>query len=307
MQTPINPFQAFSMKLLTQPRFAWAVICSLACFDMTAWLALTLVCLIILRHGVKSAWNLMCATFVIHGLSLYWFHPNMMSWINDFLDIIPGYVGAIVLLRTNSWYWTSYGFLGALALLAIVMDCLMPEFSAQQLRLFLQSVQSMSSQFALPTHVLTDFVKQHTDFSAHALIGVQLLSATFNAIISLTMARSLQSQLFYPQGFHHEMMNLRGCRWLLVAMFTSLIIVWNTGWYFPLYLIPTLMFYFFCVGLSVGVSALSKNRTQIVFLVLTAASIFLPYVFIPLYVLVGAADSFVNFRNFLAKRVKYTF
>lgn len=307
MQTPINPFQAFSMKMLTQPRFAWVVICALACFDMTAWLALTLVCLIILRHGVKAAWNLMCATLVIHGLSLYWFHPNMMSWVNDFLDIIPGYVGAIVLLRSGSWYWTSYGFVGTLALLAAVMDLLMPDFPGHQLQGFLQSLQSMSSQFALPTHVLTAFVKEHAAFSAHALIGAQLLSATFNAIISLTMARSLQSQLFYPQGFHQEMMNLRGCRWLLIAMFASLIIVWNTGWFFPLYLIPTMMFYFFCVGLSVGVSALSKNRTQIVFFVLTAASIFLPYVFIPLYVLVGAADSFVNFRHFLAKRVKYTF
>jgi len=103
------------------------------------------------------------------------------------------------------------------------------------------------------------------------------------------------------------MLGLRGCRWLLLSVVLSIGIVLGLGWLFPLYLLPTLLFYFFCVGLSVGVSALSKNRTQIVFLVLTAASIFLPYIFVPVYVVVGAMDSFVNFRHFLAKRVKYTF
>lgn len=307
MQAQSNPFQTFCMRILAQPKFSWAVTIALSCFDMTAWLSLALISLIILRHGVKAAWNLMCANFVVHGLSLYWFHPDAMSWINAALDFWPGFLGAVILFNTRSWYWTTCSMLGFMVVIVLGMDIYAPDYSALQLKGFLASAQNLASQMALPMQVVQQLVQEHSRFCAHLLIGLQILSVMINAVIGLTMARSLQSQLFYPQGFQLEMMSLRGCRWLLLLMLLSVLLIYHMNCLFPLYFVPTLVFYFFGVGLSIGVSTLSKNRTQIVFFVLTAASVLLPYVFIPMYVIVGALDSFVNFRLLLARRVKYTF
>jgi hypothetical protein len=307
MQTPINPVHALFMRILNQPKFAWVVSLPLACFDITAWVALTIVCLIILRKGIQSAWNLMCAVFVCHGLSLYWYHPQSMSWINAALDMLPAYIGAIALYFTRSWYKAACYMLLMLLVVLLGIDKYFPNFADLQLNQLVTSARDLSSQLTFPLKLVEQAIQTNRAFCAHLVIGMQMLSVVFNAIISLTMARSIQSQLFYPQGFLNEMLGLRGCRWLLLSVVISLGIVFKSGWLFPLYILPTLLFYFFCVGLSVGVSALSKNRTQIVFLVLTAASIFLPYIFVPVYVVVGAMDSFVNFRHFLAKRVKYTF
>ena len=307
MQTRTNPIHALFLRILNQPKFAWVVSLPLACFDMTAWVAITFVCLIILRKGVQSAWNLMCAVLVCHGLSLYWYHPQTMSWMNAVLDTLPAYVGAVALLYTRSWYKTACYILLMLLVVLWGMDKFFPDFADLQLNQLMSSAKELSTQLTYPLKLIEKAIQTNRSFCAHLVIGMQMLSVVFNAIVSLTMARSIQSQLFYPQGFLKEMLGLRGCRWLLLSVVLSASIVVKSGLLFPLYLLPTLLFYFFCVGLSVGVSALSKNRTQMVFLVLTAASIFLPYIFIPVYVVVGAMDSFVNFRHFLAKRVKYTF
>jgi len=150
-------------------------------------------------------------------------------------------------------------------------------------------------------------LRQHFDFFAHLMRGEEILSVIFNAVMSLTMARSLQAQLFNPGGFLQEMLNLRGNRILFIVMALSILLVSNGGWLLPLYLLPTLLFYFFGVGLSIGVSILSKERKQVVFIVLVASSILLPYIFVPLYIGVGVLDSFINFRALLVKQIKYRF
>jgi len=195
MQTSINPVQALFMRILNQPKFAWVVSLPLACFDMTAWVALTIVCLIILRKGVQSAWNLMCAVFVCHGLSLYWFHPQSMSWINAALDMLPAYIGAIALNYTRSWYKSALYILLMLLVVLLGMDKFLPNFADFQLNQLVSSAKDLSVQLTFPLKLVEQAIQTNRALCAHLLIGIQMLSVVFNAIISLTMARSIQSQL----------------------------------------------------------------------------------------------------------------
>jgi hypothetical protein len=304
MRSRSNLIQQYIIKMLDEPKFAWAFAISLSCFDFTAWIAMSFVMLVILRVGLKASFNLMCASFVVSGLSAYYHENSLDAWINVFLNCWPGYLSAIVLYYSRSWFWVAYVWVAFAFMSATLIANFMPEFSLHQLQNILQTANHLSSELPIPLTLLKKLVFQYQDLATHLILGVLMLSAVFNASMGLTMARSLQSQIYYPEGFHKEMLNLRGCRWLILLLALAMLLVWKLNYLFPLYMIPTLLFYFFVVGLSVGVSSLAKNRIQVVFGILILASVFMPYVFLPLFVGIGALDSFLNFRVLLSKKVK---
>lgn len=304
MRFKVNPLNLYILKLLNQEKYAWFATIPLSCFDLTAWLSLTLLMLMILRKGIKPVWNLMCANFMVHGLSLYWMNPGVGSWVNAFLDFVPGYFAATILLYMRSWSAVAvamvvFSFLGALGIAQVF-----PDYVLSQLHQMLMSAKSLN--LPLPVHVLTKTIEQHQDLSIHLMLGLQMMSSVLNVIISLTMARSIQSQLFNPMGFLHEMTNLRGHKGLLMSLLGAVLclLVWKG--LFALYVIPSLLLYFFLVGMSIGVSVLARNRIQMVLIILSIAAMVLPYVFIPALIVIGALDAFVNFRALLAKRLEST-
>jgi hypothetical protein len=307
MQSRINPIQSLMMKMLTQPKFAWAVILPLSIFDMTAWLSLSMLCLLILRQGFKPHSHLVTACFVLHATYLYSLAPNSVSIIKAITDFWPSLIGAMSLLYFRSWTISAASMMGFLFVVFLSLDVFAPGFGAEQFKLITALAQNMSAQMNLSVQTIRQMFEHHIDVFTALMIGAQMMSAVFNAIICLTMARSLQAQIFNPGGFLKEMLGLRGNQYLLIGLILLLLAPSIMGWFWPLYLIPSLLLYFFCVGLSVAVCALAKNRIQIVFLVLVMASVLLPYVFVPLYVLAGVLDSFINFRVLLARRIKYTF
>ncbi|MDQ5884247.1 MAG: hypothetical protein QG556_586 [Pseudomonadota bacterium] len=304
MRSKVNPLHSYVVKLLNQEKYAWFATIPLACFDFTAWLSLTLLMLMILRKGIKPVWNLMCANFMVHGLSLYWFNPNFGSWVNAFLDFWPGYLAAATLLYTRSWSIVAWSMVAMSLICALGINLQFPDYAISELNHMLMSAKSLN--LPLPIHVLAQMIKKHQDLSLHLMLGLQMMSTALNVIISLTMARSIQSQIFNPMGFLQEMLNLRGNRGLFLSLLGAILSILVFKGFLALYMIPTLLLYFFLVGMSIGVSVLAKNRIQMVLIVLSIAAMVLPYVFIPALVMIGALDSFVNFRALLAKRLEPT-
>lgn len=304
MRSRVNPLHSYVVKVLNQEKYAWFATIPLACFDLTAWLSLTLLMLMILRKGIKPVWNLMCANFMVHGLSLYWFNPSIGSWVNAFLDFWPGYLAAATLLYTRSWSSVAWSMVIMSLICPIGINFQFPDYAISELNHMLISAKSLN--LPLPIHVLAKMIKKHQELSLHLMLGLQMMSTVLNVIISLTMARSIQSQLFNPMGFLHEMMSLRGNRGLLLSLLGAILTILVFKGFLALYMIPTLLLYFFLVGMSIGVSVLAKNRIQMVLIVLSIAAMVLPYVFIPALVMIGALDSFVNFRALLAKRLEPT-
>jgi hypothetical protein len=313
MQSKVNLIQHYIAKLMNEPKYAWAATIPFSCFDAMSWIPLMILMILILRQGVKSTWNLMCANFVVHGLAIYYKEPSVYSWVNAFLDYIPGFLSAIVLMYMRSWLWVTYALISFSGMCALGIAILIPDYALSQIHQTITAAKSLN--LSLPIGSLELFIRQYQDFSVHMLLGLQMLSAVFNASINLMMARSLQAQMFNPGGFEQEMLNIRGSRALLGISLVSMILVFALNRFLPLYILPTLMFYFFGVGMSIGVSVLlrqdilaffKRSRSQVLTLGLGLASFVLPYFFIPTFILIGALDSVMNFRSLLIKRVKPT-
>ena len=66
--------------------------------------------------------------------------------------------------------------------------------------------------------------------------------------------------------------------------------------------LPLVLFYFILSGLSLGAHLFSNMRPLALTLLLVAPMIFLSWVFLPLYALLGALDSLFNFRLYLSKK-----
>jgi len=313
MQSKVNIIQHYFAKLLKEPKYAWAATIPFSCFDAMSWIPLLILMVLILRQGVKSTWNLMCANFVVHGLAMYYKEPSMYSWITASMDYIPGFLSAYILMYFRSWLWVAYSMVVFSGLAGLGIDLVFPDYAISQIQQLISAAKSMS--LPVPVSRLTQVLTGHQDFSTHMLLGLQMLSAVFNAIVNLMMARSLQAQMFNPTGFEQEMLSLRGSRGLLSMTLVGIFLIFVLNCLSPLYILPTLLFYFFGVGMSIGVSIIIKqrifekfkqNRSQVATIGLGLASFVIPYVFVPTFVVMGALDSVMNFRFLLQNRVKTT-
>ena len=311
MQSRVNLIQHFTAKLMSKPQYAWASTIPFSCFDAMSWLPLVIIMFLILRKGIPSTWNLMCANFVIHGLAVYCREPGAYAWVSAFLDYIPGFLSAMILMYTRSWTSVTYAMVGFSGLTALGIHILSPEYATAQLHQLITAAKNIN--LSLPMGDFESLIRKNQNFSCHMLLGLQMLSSVFNASINLMMARSLQAQLFNPGGFEHEMLSIRGSRSLLSILLLSILSLCLFNSFSALYIIPSLFFYFFAVGMSIGVSILLKNRlvsafkrsrSQVLTIGLSLASFILPYIFIPTFVIIGAIDSFMNFRLILSRRVK---
>jgi len=302
-----HPIHQFLAKIFQQPKKAWAVVLFLSCFDLTVWLAIVILCLLVLRLGLQKNFNLVCASFVLHGLSLYWHQPSAHAWINAFNDYWPAFIAAVALMYSRSWYWTFLSMLLFVLCDNVVLELLFPEYPSELLALIVTSLEQYSSQLHLPLHFLSKMIASHHSLAVSTMMGMDNMAVVFNAFISLSMARSLQSQLFNPQGFLHEMLNLRASTWLFFGLLLTFLMTLGSISELPLYALPSLLLYVAGVGLSIAVGLLAKNKIQLVFIVLSLATMVLPYIFLPCFIVMGLVDCLIDLRTLLANRFKYTF
>lgn len=309
MKNQTNPIQHLIVNVLNQPRLSWGITLLMSCFNMTSWISVLFIMLLILRKGVPAVFNLMCANFVVNGVVNYLEVSTYQAWFNSFSDYWPSFIGAAALYYTRSWNMSGMAMLVLLIFAVLGFNVIHPDFVVHELQSFMMKAQHSMTKFPLPIsyQVLEQHISSNFQLFGNLLMGVQIMMVIMNACINLTMARSLQSQMFNPQGFRQEMLNLRGNRYLFLVLLASLGLVFSIKQWFLLLLIPSLMFYLFAVGLSIVVSTFAKNRMQLGLIVFVVAAMVFPYVFIPVYIVAGALDSFIDFRYLLASRVRYTF
>lgn len=309
MKKQTNPIQHLIVNVLNQPRLAWGITLLMSCFNMTSWISVLFIMLLILRNGLSPVFNLMCANFVVNGVVNYLEVSTYQAWLNSLNDYWPSFIGAATLYYTRSWNMTGIAMLIFLMLAILGFNFIHPDFISHEMQSFMFKAQHSMTKFSLPIpyHALENHILSNMSMFGNLLMGIQVMMVVFNACINLTMARSLQSQMFNPNGFKQEMLNLRGNRYLFLVLIIASGLVFSAKLWFLLLMIPSLMFYLFAVGLSIVVSTFAKNRMQLGLIVFVVAAMVLPYVFIPVYIVAGALDSFIDFRYLLARRVKYTF
>ena len=291
-----------ALQVLNQKKYALVLVTLLAALPYMDWLALTLVGLVTLHHGMKAGsevlWPVLLMRVLISIFSLSW----PMAVAASVLHVLPSYLMACVLKQTVNWRFVSMAMLALLLITAVILQVFLPDFALQQyvhLEALLQQV--MSNQ----AHTINLWHNQQvsTQVLAHYFLGIQGASLAFSAVVPLLFARALQSQLFYPGGFRQEMTTFRGAKIDFVVLLLLLALGYSE-YALAMNCLPFVILCFVFSGLSLGAYIFSNMRPMALMLLLIAPMIFLSWVFLPLYALLGALDSLFNFRLYLSEKTE---
>lgn len=291
-------FQRQARRVLEHDRYAFASVAVLSVLPCMDWLALAIVALVALRKGWRTAGILVLPVMIGHVLVMLKNMPISAAILDAILNVMPCYLVAIVLGLTSSWRAVAAVLLGFVIGGAWLFQVISPELIVSQYE-HLQAL--IRSGLAGQVNILDFWEAQKVSplVLAHYFLGIQAASLAFSVMIPVLFARSVQSQLFYPGGFQRELLNFRGDK-ASVAVFTLICAAAYSGLLLAINSLPLLLFYFILTGLSLVACCLSRMRPLGVLVLLLVPTVLLPWVMLPLYVLLGALDGLFNFRLYLS-------
>lgn len=281
-------------KLLQKPQLIWIYVTMLAMFPLTDWLGLALIALVTLRLG----WYEGMRCFLAGATASMCLMEYSGETIEAFITILPiygfTYAGAYLLGKYSNWHYVIAGILSAIFLILLGVHCLKPDFLLSQYQAFLSIVEQIDpDKMYIPQLLGTDPATQVK--LAYYMFSVKLLGVFLSVMISLLLARSIQSQLFYPGGFKWELLNFRANKIALL-----LLAVIGAGIYQHSILAScSLMIcftYFLIGGLSLAANLLANKQKIVIYTAIFLPLVVVPYITFPLYAVFGSIDSIFNLR-----------
>lgn len=284
-------------KLLENNRHAMLCAVLLAIFPYTTWLSLTVIALVTLRKGWRDgALLLMPVMTAFLVCSVATAVPTLLAITNTLVTFIPCYFAACVLGMTTSWRAVAGVFFLLLLICAILFQIFMPEFITAQYQYLYAAISELRPD-ALPK-VMVSLNGSNQLILANYLFGLQLANLFISAILPLTLARSIQSQLYYPGGYQQEMHSLRGNK-VGVLILLLILVAASQGNLIAINVLPLLVVYFLSAGLSLSFYAFAGKKIRGASLILVIPLVLLPFVMLPVYVILGSLDSLFNLRFYL--------
>ncbi|ARG97665.1 DUF2232 domain-containing protein [Legionella micdadei] len=287
--------------LLENDRLALLYIAVLALIPFAAWLSAAVVALITLRKGWLDGFKgFVVATLTLLILSL----PSMplsAAVITALMAFLPCYLTAALLHSTTSLKIAGF-FIVLQALLVIALiHWLAPEFISNQylyVQAIIKELERESSDGNM-TSLLSNNEAVNKIVIANYIVGVQAVSVLLSAVVSLLLARSVQSRLYYPGGFKRDLVAFRASGFGVIILAIAMIGAYRHN---PLALscLPVLAVYYVFAGLSLSFNVLAKDKGVGTLALLLVPLILLPFVMLPVYVIFGALDSLFNFRLHLS-------
>jgi hypothetical protein len=278
-----------------QRAIAYAVLFSVLPF--ASWLSIALVCLVTLRKGARSGFDVLLPALVIHSVPLMMLLPVSGALVNTAIAYLPCYFAALALRKTEKWQTAFSVFLIQALLGCLLIQQLAPDFILTQFEQF----KSVLMQYKELVDSGMDSLGSAN--LAQLLFGIQILSAIVSGTISLMFARSVQAKLFMPGGFKNEFLMFRSGRFsVLVLIGTSL------GAYYEMPLainiLPIVLSYFLVTGFGLAYFIFSRKSQVRVFILLFLLILLKPTFVLFAYIVLGATDSLFNFRSYLPERVR---
>jgi len=276
-----------------------AIICAviLSILPFASWLSVALVCLVTLRKGAKSGFDVMLPALVVHTVPLMLLVPWVSALINTLITYIPCYLAAISLRKTGKWQVVFGVFLILVSLGCLLIQLLIPELIVYQFNQFKTVLMQYQQLVDKGTEGLSTLVL------AQLIFGIQILSLIVSAIISLMFARSIQAKLFLPDGFRNELLEFRSGRLsFLVLIGISLASYYEVPW--AINILPIILCYFLVSGFALAFYVFARKKKFQVFMVLLLLILLNPPFVLLGYIVFGSLDSMFNFRVYLPARVR---
>lgn len=284
--------------VVEQPKFAMALGILFVVTPLTDWLAQVVVDLVTLRRGARiglRVFAVVCMASVIHA---YFSTSVESAMLNTGLTYIPGYLAAMLLRSKSQWRAPSAILLGMTMVFAVLVHIFIPEFIIAQYN-YLKSVLGV-----LPNLQVFDFIRNEPEVAANYVFGFQLMGIILSSVFSLIVARRIQSDLYYPEGFKREMLNFRAEKWVFLV-FVIAFFAARQNHFISINFLPILGLYFVLSGLSLAcyfVYARVKSYQKIAIIILLLAVCIVPWLLVPVYVCLGMMDCLINFRGYLSVR-----
>ena len=280
--------------LLGTPRIAILYTALFSFSPYTSWIGMMIVALVTLRNGEREGGEMLFWAILAHSLYSLMSSSLGVVLVNSVIFFLPCYISACILRITSSWQAVAMGLFVQVMVTALVVQILAPDWVSAQYAM-IQSILKASQ----PDHVLSKWLNDSAAVPdvvmANYAFGMQLMSAVISVLTSLTLARSLQSQLYYPGGFSQEMLSFRGNRVSFVVMMVLFVAAWQMN-IVAMNVFPALAFLYMMAGLSLCANFLIGKASRWVLVILVLPLLFLPFVMLPLYVILGLLDSMFNLR-----------
>lgn len=290
-------------RLLDNKRYAMLMAVLLATIPYTAWVSLAVISLVTLRKGWREGALLLMPALTAYLACMLASNSSHVAIVDTLLTFIPCYLATCVLGLTASWRAVASMFFLLVALCAIILQIWMPDFIAAQYQFLMAAIREVHPD------VLSKFVidtgGQNQQILSNLLLGLQFVSLVLSAISPVLLARSMQSQLFWPGEFQREMLMFRGNKVGLFILVIMLIAA-NQSKVIAINLLPILIAYFLLAGLSLSVHVLAKKKMGVALLLLITPLFLVPFVMLPVYVILGSLDSLFNLRLYLPSRAGTT-
>lgn len=276
-----------------------ALLCAvlLAVFSYTAWLSSAVIALITLRRGVKEGGLLLVAAVLVHCLLAQMQFSFFPALVSSLLNFVPCFFAACLLRLSASWRAVAGILFAQVLFVMMLLQWGAHDFILAQFAYFQSVVRDLQADGAF-SHFLSSMNSGHSAVLANYLLGIQAAGVVFSAVLSLALARAVQSLICNPGGFTREMLEFRGQKMELLLLVGILFMV-NLGSALAINLLPVMLFYFLLAGLSLSFNLFAKEKPYRSIVLLILPMIFLPIIMFFVYVIFGSLDSLFNFRLYL--------
>ena len=275
----------------------------LAIIPFAAWLSAAIIALITLRRGWREGFRVLAVAILSFTVLSLMSMPFTQALSAALLAFLPCYLTAGILHATASWRLVGFAIVLQALFVVMLIHWLAPELMMNQYRYILSVLQEMAKESPDST-VASLFNNQNAlnqQIFASYFLGIQSVSISLSTVISVALARSVQSKMFYPGGFKQEMLGFRASGLGVILLFAASLSSYKHN-SFAVSCLPILVVYFVTAGLSLSFNILAKGRGVGTFILLLIPLALLPFFMIPMYVAIGVLDSLFNIRLYLSSR-----
>lgn len=289
-----------SKKILDNKQHAILCAALLSIIPFASWLSVALVAFVTLRKGAKFGIEILFPAAVIHSVPLMMLVPVESALINTVIAYLPCYFAALSLRKLTGWQGVFYVFFLQALTVFLLIQFLLPNFAIEQFVQF----KKMLSHYSEYQQFIDSSTEGISSLNvAQLFLGMQILSVTVSALISLLFARFIQAKLFVPGGLKAEIGDFRGERFaFLVLSGVSIAAYYELA--VAINLLPLMLSYFLLAGFNLAYFVLAnKWRVKAVVLLLLLIVV-QPTLMLFMYILIGLLDSLFNFRLYLPRQTR---
>lgn len=289
-----NFLQKQGSQILNNQYYACFLVIALAFMPFFSWVSLSVIALVTLRKGSNDGFKVLVAGLAAAVLASGLHSVLPYEGVAILATYSLGFVAASVLRNVPDWKVVVSVVTAMVLVFIMLVHLFLPGQIIEQFQVMLALFRTIAQ-----SEPLVRFLDAQTDVNqqllANYLLGIQVCSIVISALLSLALARYIQSVLFYPGGFRRELLAFRATRLGAILLFAS---AFGAYQHYPIAVscLPILVVYLMAAGMILFFNIISRKRDLLTIVILFVPLVLAPYVMLPVYVLFGSLDSLFNFR-----------